>query len=58
MTCPMRQFNIGGLKVAREVIIHPGPTVGYRISDGRATVAYLPDHEPALVDLERRGADE
>ncbi len=45
---PMTPFNIGGLEVRGEVIIHPGQTIGYRISDGRATVAYLPDHEPAL----------
>jgi ribonuclease BN (tRNA processing enzyme) len=30
------------------MIIHPGPTVGYRITDGHSTLAYLPDHEPAL----------
>ena len=39
---------LGGVTVAAELIIHPGPTVGYRLgSDGR-TLAYLPDHEPAL----------
>ena len=27
---------------------HPGPTVGFRLDDGRGTLAYLPDHEPAL----------
>ena len=31
-----------------ELIIHPGPTVGYRLSEGARAVAYLPDHEPAL----------
>ena len=31
------------------MVIHPGPTLGYRISDGQSTVAYLPDHEPALA---------
>jgi len=31
------------------LICHPGPTVGYRITDARGrVVTYLPDHEPAL----------
>jgi phosphoribosyl 1,2-cyclic phosphodiesterase len=45
---PNEPFEIGGLTVYADGIIHPGQTVGYRISDGRATIAYLPDHEPAL----------
>jgi phosphoribosyl 1,2-cyclic phosphodiesterase len=45
---PMDDFEIGGLRVRSQMVIHPGPTVGYRISDGRVTVAYMPDHEPAL----------
>jgi phosphoribosyl 1,2-cyclic phosphodiesterase len=45
---PMEPFQIGDLEVRGDVVIHPGQTIGYRITDGRATVAYLPDHEPAL----------
>jgi phosphoribosyl 1,2-cyclic phosphodiesterase len=41
-------FQLGALTICAQVVIHPGPTLGYRISDGRATVTYLPDHEPAL----------
>jgi len=41
-------FRIGPLTVTASLVIHPGPTLGYRIDDGRATLAYLPDHEPAL----------
>ena len=41
-------FAIGRLTVTAELVIHPGPTVGYRLQDGRAIVVYLPDHEPAL----------
>jgi phosphoribosyl 1,2-cyclic phosphodiesterase len=42
-------WMIGGLRVRAASILHPGPTLGYRIedADGRALV-YLPDHEPAL----------
>jgi phosphoribosyl 1,2-cyclic phosphodiesterase len=45
---PMEPFEIGGLRVAGQIVIHPGQTIGYRVSDGTATMAYLPDHEPAL----------
>ena len=31
-----------------------GPTLGYRITDGETTVAYIPDHEPALGRTARR----
>jgi len=45
---PMGRFEIGGLEVTAQTVIHPGQTLGYRISDGASTMAYLPDHEPAL----------
>jgi phosphoribosyl 1,2-cyclic phosphodiesterase len=45
---PMGRFEIGGLEVTAATVIHPGQTLGYRISDGQSTMAYLPDHEPAL----------
>ncbi|HLZ27594.1 MAG TPA: MBL fold metallo-hydrolase [Chloroflexota bacterium] len=43
-----RCFEIGPFTVSAELICHPGPTLGYRIADSGATLAYLPDHEPAL----------
>jgi len=45
---PMGRFEIGGLHVTAQTVIHPGQTLGYRISDGESTMTYLPDHEPAL----------
>lgn len=42
------EFEIGALHVQAGLVCHPGPTLGYRISEDGATVAYLPDHEPAL----------
>ena len=45
---PLEPFEIGGLKITANFICHPGPTVGYRITEGDTSVAYLPDHEPAL----------
>ncbi|HEX6127866.1 MAG TPA: MBL fold metallo-hydrolase [Candidatus Limnocylindria bacterium] len=45
---PHRPFRIGDVTVRAEAIIHPGTTIGYRIENGETSVAYLPDHEPAL----------
>jgi phosphoribosyl 1,2-cyclic phosphodiesterase len=45
---PLEPFEIGGLQISAQTIIHPGQTIGYRVSDGSASVAYLSDHEPAL----------
>jgi phosphoribosyl 1,2-cyclic phosphodiesterase len=46
---PRRRWTIAGASVAAELVVHPGPTVGYRIETEAATFAYLPDHEPALA---------
>ena len=45
---PRGDFAIGELRIASSLVCHPGPTVGYRIESPAATIAYLPDHEPAL----------
>jgi phosphoribosyl 1,2-cyclic phosphodiesterase len=42
-------FRIGKLEVTADLVCHPGPTVGYRISEDGVSMAYLPDHEPILV---------
>ena len=41
-------FTIGEFNISAALICHPGPTVGYRIANSHASLAYLPDHEPAL----------
>jgi len=49
---PCGEVDIGEFRVASSLVCHPGPTVGYRIADGRGHVlTYLPDHEPALGPL-------
>ena len=45
---PQEWFEIGPFRVNAALVCHPGPTVGYRIAADGATIAYLPDHEPAL----------
>ena len=44
----MSEWELGGATIRAEAVTHRGPTLGYRISDGETTVAYIPDHEPAL----------
>jgi ribonuclease BN (tRNA processing enzyme) len=54
---PATEWEIGGATIRAEAVTHRGPTLGYRITDGETTLAYVPDHEPALgapiADLER-----
>jgi phosphoribosyl 1,2-cyclic phosphodiesterase len=45
---PFTEFRIGSLSVISDLVCHPGPTAGFRIAENGATLAYLPDHEPAL----------
>ena len=40
--------SIGSFLVTAGRVCHPGPTVGYRVETATASLAYLPDHEPAL----------
>lgn len=40
--------RLGSVDVSAALILHPGPTVGYRLATREGTLAYLPDHEPAL----------
>ncbi len=45
---PFGDFEIGPFKITAALVCHPGPTVGYRIEEDGASLAFLPDHEPAL----------
>jgi phosphoribosyl 1,2-cyclic phosphodiesterase len=46
---PDHGMEIGEFIVQSQLIIHPNPTIGYRIQSSSTTVTYLPDHEPALA---------
>lgn len=41
-------FEIGPFTIESRFVIHPGPTVGFRIKGKNGVVVYIPDHEPAL----------
>ncbi len=45
---PEEPWRIGSATVSAGEVAHPGPTLGYRIEEGGAALAYIPDHEPAL----------
>jgi phosphoribosyl 1,2-cyclic phosphodiesterase len=45
---PPTEWEIGGATIRAEAVTHRGPTLGYRITDGETSLAYVPDHEPAL----------
>jgi phosphoribosyl 1,2-cyclic phosphodiesterase len=42
-------FEIGPVSVLSDLVCHPGPTAGYRITENGRALTYLPDHEPALA---------
>jgi phosphoribosyl 1,2-cyclic phosphodiesterase len=45
---PVERFRVGALEVRASLVCHPGPTVGYRITENGVALTYLSDHEPAL----------
>src|SRR4051795_204842 len=45
---PTGRFQMGPATVEAAFVNHRGPTLGFRITDGDSTLAYIPDHEPAL----------
>jgi phosphoribosyl 1,2-cyclic phosphodiesterase len=50
---PARPWAIGEFQVCATTVIHPGPTLGYRLETAGRSMAYIPDHEPALGGMGR-----
>lgn len=46
---PREPWSIDGISFAAGLVVHPGPTVGFRVEAGGSAFSYLPDHEPALA---------
>jgi phosphoribosyl 1,2-cyclic phosphodiesterase len=46
---PQEPWRLGSATIEAAPVVHPGPTLGYRIEEDGAALAYLPDHEPALA---------
>jgi len=55
---PMLVTELPSVEVQADLVCHPGQTVGYRLDDGQSTLAYLPDHEPALGSIDFPNAPE
>jgi phosphoribosyl 1,2-cyclic phosphodiesterase len=45
---PDGTWTVGAANVSSQPILHPGPTVGYRIEEAGNVLTYLTDHEPAF----------
>jgi phosphoribosyl 1,2-cyclic phosphodiesterase len=55
---PDDAWTIGSATIAASAVEHPGPTLGYRITENGRVLAYVPDHEPARVgSIERSSSD-
>jgi len=53
----MIRLTVEGASVAAALVVHPGPTVGFRIESSGSSLAYVPDHEPALTGIAGRSRD-
>jgi phosphoribosyl 1,2-cyclic phosphodiesterase len=49
LDCPVTEWDLGPARIRAEAVNHRGPTLGFHIADGDATLCYIPDHEPALA---------
>jgi phosphoribosyl 1,2-cyclic phosphodiesterase len=54
---PAEPWRADGLILRSDLVLHPGPTLGFRLESGGSTIAYLPDHEPVLAGIEGRPLD-
>jgi phosphoribosyl 1,2-cyclic phosphodiesterase len=54
---PREPWSLEGARLTAALVMHPGPTLGYRVEADGATFAYLPDHEPALTGISERPTD-
>ena len=46
--CETTEWTIGPATIRSASVAHRGPTLGYRIEEHGASLAYIPDHEPGL----------
>jgi ribonuclease BN (tRNA processing enzyme) len=58
LDAPDGPWEIDGLRVEAHPVSHPGTTLGYRVEANGASLAFIPDHEPALgLELESLTSD-
>jgi phosphoribosyl 1,2-cyclic phosphodiesterase len=51
---PREPWGLGGAAMSAALVLHPGPTLGFRIEADGSTLAYIPDHEPAFAGVTGR----
>src|SRR6476660_6791104 len=51
---PGERWEAHGISVSADLVLHPGPTLGYRVETGASSLAYLPDPEPVLAGITAR----
>jgi phosphoribosyl 1,2-cyclic phosphodiesterase len=54
---PAQPWQIAEISLYADLVLHPGPTLGFRLEVGRSSLAYLPDHEPALTGIDGLSPD-
>jgi phosphoribosyl 1,2-cyclic phosphodiesterase len=54
---PGEPWRADGVSLFADLVLHRGPTIGFRLETGSSSLAYLPDHEPALAGIEGRPPD-
>jgi phosphoribosyl 1,2-cyclic phosphodiesterase len=54
---PREPWTVAGASLAAALVVHPGPTVGFRIEFAGSSLAYLPDHEPAFTGIAGKSTD-
>jgi phosphoribosyl 1,2-cyclic phosphodiesterase len=54
---PGETWQAEEISLFADLVLHPGPTLGFRLETGSSSLAYLPDHEPALAGIEGRSPD-
>lgn len=45
---PAQSWRLGEIELRASLVAHRGPTLGYRVAEGGASLCYIPDHEPGL----------
>jgi phosphoribosyl 1,2-cyclic phosphodiesterase len=54
---PGEAWRGDGVSLFSDLVLHPGPTIGFRVETAGSSLAYVPDHEPALAGIEGRSPD-
>ncbi|HEY7396882.1 MAG TPA: MBL fold metallo-hydrolase [Gaiellaceae bacterium] len=54
---PAGPWRADGISLVSDLVLHPGPTLGFRLETATSSLAYLPDHEPALAGIDAGAPD-